>query len=211
MANLVSLSTRSTNPKLVTPHGGIPTLSNSTSGSAATLTTPRAIYGNNFDGSAALGQIVASTYGGTGNGFTKFAGAATSEKVYTLPNATCTVLTSNDLVTSAQGGTGNGFTKFSGPTTAERTFTLPDATSTILTTNALVTSAQGGTGNGFTKFSGPATAERTFTLPNASSTVFTSGGGITLADHADDGAAAGGGIAVGQFYRNGSVVMIRVA
>ncbi len=35
-------------------------------GSAATLTTPRAIYGNNFDGSAALAQVIAGTYGGTG-------------------------------------------------------------------------------------------------------------------------------------------------
>jgi hypothetical protein len=75
-------------------------------GSAATLTTARAIYGNNFDGSAALTQIIASTYGGTGNGFTKFSGATTSEKTYTLPDATCTILTSNAAVTAAQGGTG---------------------------------------------------------------------------------------------------------
>jgi hypothetical protein len=43
-----------------------PTLNQSTTGSAATLTTPRAIYGNNFDGSAALTQVIAGTYGGTG-------------------------------------------------------------------------------------------------------------------------------------------------
>ena len=36
---------------------------------ADTLATTRSIYGNNFDGSAALTQIIASTYGGTGNGF----------------------------------------------------------------------------------------------------------------------------------------------
>lgn len=34
---------------------------------------------------------------------------------------------------------------------------------------------------------------------------------LSLGDYANDGAAAGGGIAVGQLYRNGSVVMIRVA
>jgi len=77
-----------------------------TAGSAATLTTARAIYGNNFDGSAALTQIIASTYGGTGNGFTKFSGATTAEKTYTLPDATTTILTTNAAVTPAQGGTG---------------------------------------------------------------------------------------------------------
>jgi len=44
----------------------IPTLNQNTTGSAATLTTPRAIYGNNFDGSAALTQVIVGTYGGTG-------------------------------------------------------------------------------------------------------------------------------------------------
>lgn len=87
--------------------GDFPTLNQSTTGSAATLTTPRAIYGNNFDGSAALGQIIASTYGGTGNGFAKFSGPATAEKTFTLPNASATILTSNAAVTVAQGGTGD--------------------------------------------------------------------------------------------------------
>lgn len=72
--------------------GDFPTLNQNTTGSAATLTTPRAIYGNNFDGSAALTQIIASNYGGTGNGFTKFTGPATSEKTFTLPNSNATLL-----------------------------------------------------------------------------------------------------------------------
>jgi hypothetical protein len=84
----------------------VPTLNQNTTGSAATLTTPRAIYGNNFNGSAALTQIIASTYGGTGNGFTKFSGPTTSEKTFTLPDATTTILTTNAAVTIAQGGTG---------------------------------------------------------------------------------------------------------
>ena len=75
-------------------------------GSAATLTTARTIYGNSFNGSANLTQIIASTYGGTGNGFTKFSGATTAEKTYTLPDATCNILTDNTAVTAAQGGTG---------------------------------------------------------------------------------------------------------
>lgn len=83
-----------------------PTLNQSTTGSAATLTTPRAIYGNNFNGSAALTQVIASTYGGTGNGFAKFSGPATTEKTFTLPNASATILTDNAAVTVAQGGTG---------------------------------------------------------------------------------------------------------
>jgi hypothetical protein len=86
--------------------GDVPTLNQNTTGSAATLTTPRSIYGNNFDGSAALAQIIASTFGGTGNGFTKFSGPATAEKTFTLPNASATILTDNAAVTVGQGGTG---------------------------------------------------------------------------------------------------------
>jgi hypothetical protein len=59
---------------------------------ATTLTTARAIYGNNFDGSAALTQVIASTYGGTGNGFTKFTGPTSSEKTFTLPDASSTIV-----------------------------------------------------------------------------------------------------------------------
>lgn len=81
-------------------------IAGSITGSAPTLTTTRSIYGNNFDGSAALAQIIASTFGGTGNGFTKFSGPATAEKTFTLPNASATVLTDNAAVTVAQGGTG---------------------------------------------------------------------------------------------------------
>ncbi len=108
---------RATSPTLVTPALGtpssgtltnctFPTLNQNTSGSAATLTTPRAIYGNNFDGSAALTQVIASTYGGTGNGFAKLSGPTTTEKTFTLPNANAAILTDNAAVTVAQGGSG---------------------------------------------------------------------------------------------------------
>jgi len=83
----------------------VPTLNQNTTGSAATLTTARGIYGNNFDGSASLTQVITSVYGGTGNGFTKFSGPTTSEKTFTLPNASANVLTDNAAVTIAQGGT----------------------------------------------------------------------------------------------------------
>ncbi|HSU29533.1 MAG TPA: hypothetical protein VLJ68_14195 [Chitinophagaceae bacterium] len=52
------------------------------------------------------GSIINSGYGGTGNGFTKFTGPASSEKTFTLPNVSSTILTSNAAVTVAQGGTG---------------------------------------------------------------------------------------------------------
>jgi hypothetical protein len=95
-----------TAPFTVTSTTQVANLNAATAGSAATLTTARAIYGNNFNGSAALTQIIASTYGGTGNGFTKFSGATTAERTYTLPDATTTILTTNAAVTGEQGGTG---------------------------------------------------------------------------------------------------------
>jgi hypothetical protein len=49
---------------------------------------------------------IESTYGGTGNGFTKFTGPTSAEKTFTLPDASATILTSNAAVTIAQGGTG---------------------------------------------------------------------------------------------------------
>lgn len=99
-------STTSTGSLSIAVAGDFPTLNQNTTGSAATLTTARAIYGNNFDGSAALTQVIASTYGGTGNGFAKFSGPASSEKTFTLPNVSAAILTDNAAVTVAQGGTG---------------------------------------------------------------------------------------------------------
>lgn len=135
------------------------TASGLTAGAATILATARAIYGNNFDGSAALTQIIASTYGGTGNGFSKLSGATTTEKTYTLPDATCTILTNNAAVTVAQGGTNatsSGITAFNnitGYTAAGATGTtstnLVFSTSPSLVTPALgvatFTSLNGGT------------------------------------------------------------------
>ena len=118
--------------------GDVPTLNQNTTGSAATLTTPRAIYGNNFDGSAALTQVIASTYGGTGNGFTKFTGPTTSEKTFTLPDASAV------LATAATGGTlttsgAYGITLTASATTNS---TLPAGTKTLMATDTAVTAAQ---------------------------------------------------------------------
>ena len=79
---------------------------NSVSGSAATLTNARTIYGNSFNGSANVTGIIASNFGGTGNGFTKFTGAIGSEKTYTLPNSDAVILTNQTAVSINQGGTG---------------------------------------------------------------------------------------------------------
>jgi len=120
----------STTPTLVTPILGTPTSGTLTSctglplttgvtgtlptanggtgnvnGTVATLTTARAIYGNNFDGSAALTQIIASTYGGTGNGFTKFSGPTTTEKTFTLPDASSTIVVQGGALGTPSSGT----------------------------------------------------------------------------------------------------------
>lgn len=57
-------------------------------------------------GTSTITGILGSANGGTANGFTKFSGATTSEKTYTLPNASATILTDNAAVTVAQGGSG---------------------------------------------------------------------------------------------------------
>jgi hypothetical protein len=83
-----------------------PPLNQNTTGSAATLTTAQDIYGNSFNGTNNLTGVIASQYGGTGNGFAQFTGPTSSEKTFTLPNTSATILTSNAAVTVAQGGTG---------------------------------------------------------------------------------------------------------
>ena len=112
LTNKTLTSPTLTTPILGTPTSGnlanctFPTLNQSTTGSAATLTTTRAIYGNNFDGSAALTQVIASTYGGTGNGFAKFSGPASSEKTFTLPNASSTLLYEGGTIGATTANTG---------------------------------------------------------------------------------------------------------
>jgi hypothetical protein len=60
----------------------------------ATLTAGTNIAVTNADASITLGitGIIASSNGGTGNGFTKFSGPTTSEKTFTLPNSSETLL-----------------------------------------------------------------------------------------------------------------------
>ena len=60
----------------------------------ATLTAGTNIAVTNADASITLGitGVIASSNGGTGSGFTKFSGPATSEKTFTLPNSSETLL-----------------------------------------------------------------------------------------------------------------------
>ena len=85
-------------------------LSVSSAATATALATPRAIYGNNFDGTADLTQVIASTYGGTGNGFTKFTGPTSSEKTFTLPDASSTIVVQGGALGTPSSGTLSGCT-----------------------------------------------------------------------------------------------------
>lgn len=76
------------------------------SSSADSLKTSRSIYGNLFNGTQDLTQIIGAQFGGTGNGFTQFSGPTTTTKTFTLPNSSATILTSSNAVTVPQGGTG---------------------------------------------------------------------------------------------------------
>jgi hypothetical protein len=69
-------------------------ISGNAGGNAATATklaATKTIYGNAFDGSANLTQVIAPAFGGTGNAFTKFVGPTVDEKTYTLPTSSATL------------------------------------------------------------------------------------------------------------------------
>ncbi|MEP7196071.1 MAG: hypothetical protein ABI851_06085 [Saprospiraceae bacterium] len=106
LASGILKSTTGTGALSIAIASDFPILNQNTTGSAATLTTPRSIYGGSFNGSADVTNIISSNFGGTGNGFTKFTGPTTAEKIFILPNANATILTDNSPVTVAQGGTG---------------------------------------------------------------------------------------------------------
>jgi hypothetical protein len=77
---------------------GFPTFNQNTTGNAGSATrleSPRWLYGSQFDGTADLGGVIGSPFGGTGNGFTKFVGPTSSEKRFTLPNADATLARSD--------------------------------------------------------------------------------------------------------------------
>lgn len=124
----------------------VPTSVSGNAGTATALATARAIYGNNFDGTAALTQIIASTYGGTGNGFTKFTGPTTSEKTFTLPDASSTLLYSGGALGTPSSGTvtnltGTASININGTVGATTPTTATFTTATINTGVALAENA----------------------------------------------------------------------
>lgn len=149
------------------------TINVNTSGSAATLTTSRNIYGNAFNGSADITAIIASTYGGTGNGFTKFSGPAAAEKTFTLPNASATILTDNAVVTAAQGGTGVSNT---GTVTLGGNFTTSGAFTTTLTVTANTNVTLPTTGTVATRAGSETFTNKTITAPILNATPSTNWG-----------------------------------
>lgn len=97
-------------------------------------------------GTSTITGILGSVNGGTANGFTKFSGPTTSEKTFTLPNASALILTDNATVTAVQGGTGlatyalgdtiyssatNTLAKLAGNTTTTRKFLRQTGNGTI--------------------------------------------------------------------------------
>jgi hypothetical protein len=83
--------------------------------------------------------ILTSVNGGTGNGFAKLSGPTTSEKTFTLPDASASILTSNAAVTVAQGGTGlatlTANNVIIGNGASNPTFVAPGTTGSVLASN----------------------------------------------------------------------------
>ncbi len=110
-----------------------------TAGTATALATARAIYGNNFDGSAALTQVIASTYGGTGNGFAKFSGPTTAEKTFILPDASATLLYSGGDAGTPSALVGTNISGTAASLTAGAATTATTATTATNATNSAIT------------------------------------------------------------------------
>lgn len=162
---------------------------------AATDTILAAIQ--KLDGNDALRQPIdaALTALAAGSDFVQFAGPTTTTKVFTLPNASATILTSNAAVTAAQGGTDNAtyaigdLLQASAATTLSRLASVATGNALIsggvttvsswgkigLTTHVsgILPTANGGTANAFFTVAGPTTSAKTFTFPDASATVAT--------------------------------------
>ena len=178
LATGILKSTTTTGALTIAVAGDFPTLNQNTTGSAATLTTSRLIYGNGFNGSANVTGVIGSAFGGTGNGFTAFTGPTTSEKIFTLPNSSATILTSAAAVTAAQGGTGQTSYAVGDILYASTTSALSKLAD-IATGNALIT---GGVGVAPSYGKIGLTTHITGTLPvaNGGTNLTAIGGDVTL-------------------------------
>lgn len=115
--------------------------SGSTTGNAATATalaTTRAIYGNNFDGTAALTQAIGAAYGGTGV-------ANNASSTLTISGSFGTTITVSALTSVTLPTTGTLATLAGSETFTNKTLTAPDVT-TMTYAGTTLTNAVAGTG-----------------------------------------------------------------
>jgi hypothetical protein len=105
--------------------------------SSTKLATSRTIYGNAFDGTANLDQVIAPGFGGTGNRFTEFVGPAGIIKKFTLPD--------NDAVLARidAAQTFNGVQTFASPIIGDINGNATTATTASgLAANTIITSPE---------------------------------------------------------------------
>jgi hypothetical protein len=152
-------------------------ISGNAGGNAATATklaATKTIYGNAFDGSANLDQVIAPAFGGTGSAFTRFVGPSVDVKTYTLPTTNAT-LARTDAAQSF-----SGIQTFNEPIVGSVTGNAATAT----TASALIASATINSPTLVTPILGTATANSinkvTITQPSSSATL-TLDNGSTLA------------------------------
>jgi hypothetical protein len=125
-------------------------------GTATALQNARSVYGNSFDGTADLGQVISSTFGGTGNGFTKFTGPTTTEKTFTLPDASATLLYAGGALGTPSSGVATNLTGTASGLTAGNVTTNANLTGPITSIgNATSIASQTGTGTTFVMQNNP--------------------------------------------------------
>jgi hypothetical protein len=184
LATGILKSTTSTGALSIAVAGDFPTLNQNTTGSAAILTTARNIYGNSFNGSADLNQVIASTYGGTGiNNAGRTLTINTNSGTLAFPGASTTMTFPTTSATLARTDAANTFT---GASTASAWVLTSPTITTGITPTTDNGAALGSTGNKFSDLflaSGGAIDFNAgnVTLTHAAGSLTVAGGGIVSA------------------------------